>query len=232
MSHAPVRRLPEGRCARCAFPRELCLCDRIPRLEVPVQFVILRHASEIPRLTSTARWAALALPGAEIVDYALPGPPLEGGFLAGDGTWALFPSGEPTPPGSARPRRIVVPDGTWQQARRMMQRVPALQRLPAAHPAPRRPRPAHAAPSHRRRDVDAGGDRGGAAPPRPRRRGRAAPRAAHPRGRPRVEAAGDTGGGCLAACLAAIARPRPPPRRAGPGSRRWSEGLAVSASRR
>ncbi len=146
MSHTPVRRLPEGRCARCAFPRELCLCDQIPRLEVQVQFVILRHASEIPRLTSTARWAALALPGAQIVDYALPGPPIEGGFLAGEGTWALFPSGEPTPPGSARPRRIVVPDGTWQQARRMMQRVPALQRLPRltlppAVPAPRMRRP-------------------------------------------------------------------------------------------
>jgi DTW domain-containing protein YfiP len=127
---ARVRTLPPGRCADCAFPRDLCLCDRIPRLEVPIQFVILRHASEIPRLTSTVRWAALALRGATIVDYALPGAPLDDTALATEGTWALFPSARPTPNGSAHPSRILVPDGTWQQARRMMHRVPALQRLP------------------------------------------------------------------------------------------------------
>ncbi|HSM91394.1 MAG TPA: tRNA-uridine aminocarboxypropyltransferase [Anaeromyxobacteraceae bacterium] len=146
MTAVPLRTLPPGRCARCAFPRELCLCDEVPRLEVPIQFVILRHASEIPRLTSTARWAALALPGAEIVDYALPGAPLDGAALPTEGAWALFPSARPTAAGSASPRRIVVPDGTWQQARRMMHRVPALQRLPrlslpAAPPAPRLRRP-------------------------------------------------------------------------------------------
>lgn len=111
-----------------------------------MRFVILRHASEIPRLSSTARWAALALRGAEIVDYALPGAPLDADDLALDGAWVLFPSAHPTPPGSARPARIVVPDGTWQQARRMMQRVPALRglprlSLPPAAPGPRLRRP-------------------------------------------------------------------------------------------
>lgn len=130
MNPRPVRFVPDGRCAACAFPESHCLCARIPRLELPVRFLILRHASEIPRLTSTARWAALALPGTELVDYALPGAPLDAAALDLEGAWALFPSAQPTPPGSARPARIVVPDGTWQQARRMMQRVPALQRLP------------------------------------------------------------------------------------------------------
>lgn len=141
-----ARSLPRGRCDACAFPSALCLCDRIPRLELPVRFVVLRHASEIPRLTSTVRWAALALPGTEIVDYALPGPTLDDRRLAAEGSWALFPSAQPTPVGSVRPARIVVPDGTWQQARRMMQRVPALQRLPRlslppAQPVPRMRRP-------------------------------------------------------------------------------------------
>jgi DTW domain-containing protein YfiP len=146
LNPALARALPPGRCAGCAFPAALCLCDRIPRLEIPTRFVVLRHASEIPRLTSTARWAAAALAGARIVDYALPGPPLDDASLAGDGTWVLFPSARPTPPGSVAPRRIVVPDGTWQQARRMMQRVPALRALPrlslppaAAAPRLRRP---------------------------------------------------------------------------------------------
>jgi DTW domain-containing protein YfiP len=147
---APPRRdLPAGRCRACAFPAELCLCDAIPRIELPVRFVILRHASEIPRLTSTARWAALALTGSAIVDYALTVDPVDGAALEAPDTWALFPSAEATPPGAARPARIVVPDGTWQQARRMMQRVPALQRmprlsLPPARPAPRLRRPPRA----------------------------------------------------------------------------------------
>jgi DTW domain-containing protein YfiP len=97
-------------------------------------------------MTSTVRWAALALPGTEIVDYALPGAPLDAASLALDGAWALFPSARATPRGSASPARIVVPDGTWQQARRMMHRVPALQRLPRlslppALPAPRLRKP-------------------------------------------------------------------------------------------
>jgi DTW domain-containing protein YfiP len=146
LTPAPARNIPAGRCADCAFPSALCICDRIPRLEVPVRFVVLRHASEIPRLTSTVRWAALALPGTELVDYALPNSPIDGSRLAGPGTWVLFPSARPTPPDSPRPARIVVPDGTWQQARRMIQRVPALRALPRlslppAEPAPRLRRP-------------------------------------------------------------------------------------------
>jgi DTW domain-containing protein YfiP len=138
----PVRRaLPRGRCRACAFPSSLCICDRIPSLSVPVRFTILRHASEIPRLTSTVRWAALALPGTELVDYALPGAPIDGSSLAGPGTWVLFPSARPTPPDAPRPDRIVVPDGTWQQARRMMQRVPALRALPRLSLAPAEPAP-------------------------------------------------------------------------------------------
>jgi len=143
---ALARTLPPGRCAECAFPSAICICALIPRLEVPTRFVVLRHASEIPRLTSTARWAALALVGSELVDYALPGPAMDGSALALEDTWILFPSGRPTPPGSVRPRRILVPDGTWQQARRMIQRIPALRTLPrlslppaAAAPRIRRP---------------------------------------------------------------------------------------------
>jgi len=146
LNPAPVRTLPAGRCRECSFPSPLCICDRIPRVRVPVAFVVLRHASEIPRLTSSARWAALALPGTQVLDYALPGARLDDAQLAEEGTWVLFPSARPTPPGTASPRRIVVPDGTWQQARRMMQRVPALRALPRlslppAPPAPRLRRP-------------------------------------------------------------------------------------------
>lgn len=118
------------RCERCRFPPELCLCPLVPRLEPPCRFVVLRHASERERLTNTARWAALALPGTEILDHGLPAGPLDLSRLTEPGTFVLFPSPSPAPVPAVLPRLVVVPDGTWSQARRMMQRVPELRTLP------------------------------------------------------------------------------------------------------
>jgi len=117
------------RCSRCLFPAALCLCPEIPRLASAVRVVVLRHASEIPRVTSTARWAALAL-GAEVIDYGLPGRAPELGALVAPGAALLFPTPRSPQVPLPRPRLLVVPDGTWQQARRMVQRVPALRALP------------------------------------------------------------------------------------------------------
>jgi len=140
--------LPPGRCARCAFPLEGgCLCPEIPRLAVPYRFVILRHASEIPRMTNSGRWAAAALEGSVIHDHALgDGAPDAGGalasLLAGGGAALLYPSPHARPLGPP-PRTIVVPDATWAQARRMVQRLAPLRTLPRLGLPP--PAPAAAA---------------------------------------------------------------------------------------
>lgn len=102
----------------------------MPRLEVPFRFLVLRHASERERLTNTARWAALALPGTEILDHGLPEPPPDLSRLAEPGTVVLFPSPSPAPRLATPPRLVVVPDGSWSQARRMMHRIPELRTLP------------------------------------------------------------------------------------------------------
>ena len=117
------------RCQRCMLLPEVCLCADIPPVETRTRFVILRHASERNRSTNSARWAALAL-GCEVLDYGAPGesPSLDG--LAAPGTWVLFPSRAPAPAGLGPPDRVVVLDGSWSQARRMIQRVPALRDLP------------------------------------------------------------------------------------------------------
>ncbi|BDG06285.1 tRNA-uridine aminocarboxypropyltransferase [Anaeromyxobacter oryzae] len=119
-----------SRCERCRFPPELCLCPLVPRLDAPCRFLVLRHASERERLTNTARWAALALPGTEIVDHGLPEAPPDLSHLSAPGTFVLFPAPAPAPPPTVPPRLVVVPDGTWSQARRMVQRVPVLRTLP------------------------------------------------------------------------------------------------------
>lgn len=117
------------RCERCLFPVELCLCPEIPWLEPPCRFVVVRHVSERPKLSNTARWAALAL-GAKVLDHGQPWQPIDPSSLAGPGAVVLFPSPHPLPPPAEPPSLVVVPDGTWAQARRMMQRIPALRALP------------------------------------------------------------------------------------------------------
>ncbi len=135
-----------ARCPRCLFPEPLCLCADVPRLRTPFRFVILRHASELQRLTNTARWAALALEGGELVDYAVPGASREAAALEVRDACLLYPSPHSTELPSPLPRVIVVPDGTWSQARRMVQRLPQLQKmarlsLPSAPAAARLRRP-------------------------------------------------------------------------------------------
>ncbi len=136
MDHPPRPRgqLPAGRCQRCAFPLEGgCLCPFIPRLEVGVRILVVRHASERPRLTNSGRWAAAALVGASIHDHALEETPADAELTAAIGappTWLLYPTGAGDRPEGPPPRTLVVPDATWSQARRMVQRLAPLQTLP------------------------------------------------------------------------------------------------------
>jgi DTW domain-containing protein YfiP len=149
----PNASVPAGRCPRCAFPPESCLCAEIPRLAVPWRVVIVRHASEIPRMTNSGRWAALALEGAVLHDHARDGRPADDAALqalVGEAPAALL---FPSPHAATRPpeglQTLVVPDATWSQARRMVQRLGPLQRLPrlslpAPPPAARMRQPPHA----------------------------------------------------------------------------------------
>jgi DTW domain-containing protein YfiP len=127
MPHGPLDL--SRRCPRCFFPRAECLCLDVPRVATRTRFLVLRHASELVRSSNSGRWAALALFQARILDYALPGPPADLSALEEPGTAVLFPSPH-APRLTAPPRQVIVLDGTWAQARRMIQRIPALRTLP------------------------------------------------------------------------------------------------------
>jgi DTW domain-containing protein YfiP len=124
------------RCARCLFPPEACLCPEVRHVETRTRFIVLRHASELTRPTNSGRWAALALPGLRLVDYALPGQEPDLSALDEPGTVVLFPSPHPAPT-LPPPRQVVVLDATWAQARRMIQRIPALRSAPRLALPPR-----------------------------------------------------------------------------------------------
>jgi DTW domain-containing protein len=123
------------------------LCDLIPTVQTSIEVVIVRHRIEFWRTSGTGRIAALALGHCRIVQ-------LEDDFDAVNAeleeltdAWLLYPDGsksslEATGARSS-PSRLVVLDGSWRQARRMLKRLPALWLLPRLslpdkpHPPPR-----------------------------------------------------------------------------------------------
>lgn len=129
-------RTPEdlaGRCPRCFLPTALCLCAELPVVSTRTELLIIRHHKETLKSTNTARMAALAMPRCRIVSYGSPAERFDESTLEDDGaTWLLFPTTQQAPaPDAALPKRLIVLDGSWGQAKRMVQRVPALRRLPS-----------------------------------------------------------------------------------------------------
>jgi DTW domain-containing protein len=121
-----------GRCKRCWIREEYCLCPYLPELHPRTELVLVRHQREAWKSTGTARIAALALPKMKLVEYGDDSEPA-GRELAPwlEGAALLFP---PDPSGEAPTartvQRLIVLDGTWRQARRMVKKLPGLAALP------------------------------------------------------------------------------------------------------
>ena len=121
-------------CSRCHRPAAHCLCALIPSLDSRTRVLLLQHPSEVNHALNTARLAALGLNNAQLVvgevfdDLpTLLNPP---GYQAR----LLFPADDAQPlqayaPG-AQPLLLVVPDGTWRKARKLLHLNPVLAALP------------------------------------------------------------------------------------------------------
>ena len=125
-------------CPRCLRPTTHCLCALIPSLDSRTRVLLLQHPSEVGHALNTARLADLGLLNAELrvgevfEDLAtLLNPP---GYQArllfpGDGA-QLIDTGEPSD--ESLPWLLVVPDGTWRKARKLLHLNPLLAQLPRA----------------------------------------------------------------------------------------------------
>ena len=127
--------MPRARCERCQRPQEHCLCPLIPRLDSRTRVVLLQHPSETAHALNTARLAALGLVNAELrvgeVFDDLPGLLATPGYRP----VLLFPGEQaqelaPYAPGEALSLLLIVPDGTWRKARKLLYLNPLLDALP------------------------------------------------------------------------------------------------------
>lgn len=121
-------------CPRCHRPQSHCLCPLIPSLDSRTRVLLLQHPSEVNHALNTARLAALGLNNAELivgeVFEDLPGLLNQPGYQAR----LLFPGEEAQPmhayAPSEDPLLLVVPDGTWRKARKLLHLNPLLAALP------------------------------------------------------------------------------------------------------
>ena len=126
--------MSRAQCPLCLRPQSHCLCELIPRLDSRTRVLVLQHPSEVNHALNTARLAALGLVNTQLVVgevfedlQTLLNPP---GYQAR----LLFPGEEAqslqTYGPSDEPLLLVVPDGTWRKARKLLHLNPLLAQLP------------------------------------------------------------------------------------------------------
>lgn len=124
--------MSRARCPRCQRPLDHCLCALIPRVDNRTRVLLLQHPSEAGHALNTARLAALGLINAEL----MVGEDFSGLDLSAWDAWLLFPGepalvlGELAARPVDKPRLLVVPDGTWRKARKLLHLNPNLAALP------------------------------------------------------------------------------------------------------
>ncbi|CDF85321.1 hypothetical protein PKB_3992 [Pseudomonas knackmussii B13] len=126
--------MSRARCERCLRPEGHCLCVLIPSLGSRTRVLLLQHPSETDHALNTARLAALGLQNAELRVGERFAP--ESWQRADYQSWLLFPGEQAKELEEVReacadlPCQLIVPDGTWRKARKLLHLNPELAALP------------------------------------------------------------------------------------------------------
>lgn len=102
------------------------MSERMSGVGERTRVVVIQHVLELAQRSNTIRAASGTWPELEVRMFGVQGVELRVDDL--HDAWLLWPGGVggvPSPP----PRCVVVLDGSWSQARKMMQRVPMLRTL-------------------------------------------------------------------------------------------------------
>lgn len=135
MPTCPSNRRPW--CSDCARPASHCLCRLIPELDSRASLLVIQHPSEQRHPLNTARLLARGLKNAHLLITEQLSEDCAWHQQLQDPGWRtelLFPGAESTLISCAadddRPRRLVLLDGTWRKARKLLYLNPVLQQLP------------------------------------------------------------------------------------------------------
>ena len=121
-------------CPACRLPGWLCVCTQAPLLATRTSLLLVVHVNDLGRTSNTVRLLTLAIRDTTILRHGVfpapadPAPHVPNGatpivLFPGHGALPLTPAFIDTLPS---PPALVVPDGTWRQASRMVKRLPLL----------------------------------------------------------------------------------------------------------
>lgn len=124
------------KCHRCLMKHHLCLCDSIVPFPNRTAVTIIMHRREVFKPSGTSRLAELALENCDVYLRGHATQPLILEELFPDAETCLFLNLSPDAhvlddafAADRRFTRLVVPDGSWRQARKMGRREPTLARM-------------------------------------------------------------------------------------------------------
>jgi DTW domain-containing protein YfiP len=129
---------PENRCPNCRINIRYCFCHHFFHYQNKHRLLIIRHFRERHLPTSTAWPFPKLLSNAHILDRGKERElPIHNHLNSDFDSYVLFPdenAQELTPDFAAslkKPIQLIVPDGTWSQARKIKKREPQLKNLPS-----------------------------------------------------------------------------------------------------
>ena len=120
-------------CLRCRRPRSVCWCSAVTQVPSQTHVVFIQHPREAKVPISTCRMAHLSLPNSELhVGLTAVGNPALEALCAQPGVAVLFPSESAVDIDDlvAPPQTLVVIDGTWSNAKKVVEKCPLLSKLP------------------------------------------------------------------------------------------------------
>ena len=128
-------------CRRCLRPETFCVCGGLGPIPSRTRVVLLQHPREARLAICSARLTRLALENAELHrGFSFEDHPRVREVVAAEGTALLYPGGvDAEAAASAPPRTLVVIDGTWLQAEKMLAANPGIAALPRIALSPARP---------------------------------------------------------------------------------------------
>ncbi len=129
-------------CLTCRRPRRVCWCDAVTTVPSQTRVVFIQHPREAKVPISTCRMAHRSLPNSEMhVALTAVGSPALEALCAQEGVAVLFPSDSAVDVTQVErpPHTLVVVDGTWANAKKIVQNCPLLSQLPRVAFTPETP---------------------------------------------------------------------------------------------
>lgn len=120
-------------CLRCRRPKRVCWCEAVTKVPSRTRVVFIQHPREFKVPVSTCRMAHLSLPNSELhVALTATGTPALEDVCRRPGTAVLFPTEDAVDADAIEvpPETLVVVDGTWSNARKVVINCPLLSKLP------------------------------------------------------------------------------------------------------